>query len=659
MSSVTTQWIVDLKDNVSAPLEGLTDAANGAAGAVGGIGDAADGATDSIRQLSATDLKSTADAIRDVTRQIEEVAQPGMDFEVQMKQVQAVTKATNEQMEALGGSARGLAKEFGGSASAQLESFGSIIARFGPDIAKDNEAMASMGNSVAMLSKLMGNDAVGAMDALTTAMLQFGVDLTNPREAAAEMARMMNVMAAGSNEGASEVADTGEALKEAGVVAKQANVSFEETNAALQALAQGGRKGSEAGVSLRNVLSKMAGEDVIPRRAREKLEQLGIDFGIVSDKALPFATRLRELKKAQADATLVTQIFGVENVAAANILLDGIDAQEQIRQKITGTNAAYESADIVMGSMDEKISRMKAQLTDLAIGFFNVAGGLLPFVIGLGGLAFTIANIASAVAGIRQLTGFISSLSLATKIQTAEQWLLNIAMDANPVGLIVLAIGALISVIYVAIRYYDQFGAVLLALLGPIGWVVNAVMAIKRNWDSVTEAFSSGGIIGGLKRIGVVLLDTILYPIQQLLDVLGKIPGVGKYATAGAEQIAKLRKGFNLTGPKDKDDEDKPAPAPLVSGRLTENPLAQKSGGKDKGEKGRKNRVGKGGGLEKDGGGNPEGVRLGASGGGSGTKNIVLNVTNNFNGFKSTREMAEAVADEINSRLSDSLAVVE
>ena len=94
----------------------------------------------------------------------------------------------------------------------------------------------------------MGGDVKGATDALTTSMFQFKVNLNDPIEAASEMERMMNVMAAGAQEGA---------LVQAGGMAKLANVSFEETNSALQALAQGGKYGAEAGVGLRNVLIKM------------------------------------------------------------------------------------------------------------------------------------------------------------------------------------------------------------------------------------------------------------------------------------------------------------------------------------------------------------------------------------------------------------------
>lgn len=52
-------------------------------------------------------------------------------------------------------------------------------------------------------------------------------------------------------------------------------------------------------------------------------------------------------------------------------------------------------------------------------------------------------------------------LALATKAATAAQWLLNAAMTANPIGLVIVAIGALITIVIAAIRYYDKWTAAL------------------------------------------------------------------------------------------------------------------------------------------------------------------------------------------------------
>lgn len=118
--------------------------------------------------------------------------------------------------------------------------------------------MEVLGESVNVLSKTMEGDIKGATDAITTSMLQFQVDLSNPIKAADESRRMINVMAAGAKEGAAEIPQISESLVQAGVSAKLANLSFEETNAAIQAMAEGGKYGSEAGVAIRNVITNMS-----------------------------------------------------------------------------------------------------------------------------------------------------------------------------------------------------------------------------------------------------------------------------------------------------------------------------------------------------------------------------------------------------------------
>ena len=51
-------------------------------------------------------------------------------------------------------------------------------------------------------------------------------------------------------------------------------------------------------------------------------------------------------------------------------------------------------------------------------------------------------------------------------------------------------------------------------------------MSIKRHWDSIVDGFKNGGILEGLKRIGLTLLDAVLSPIQNLLEMIAEIPGI-------------------------------------------------------------------------------------------------------------------------------------
>lgn len=447
MSNFVTSWILELVDKVTAPISAVTKSVEESEKQANKLQKALD-------KISAMDFYALAQSSRELSNMLNELSAPGIAFNTQMHEVQAITGLAGNELDRLGQSARRSAKVFGVDASQMLESYQGVIARFGPNIASSTEAMESMGNSIGTLSKLMGGDSVAAMDALTTAMLQYGVDISDPIAASKEMERMMNVMAAAGNEGASEVDMTSEALKQAGVQALNANVAFEETNAALQILAEGGITGSEAGIKLRNVLSKMAGEDVIPKEAADKLRALGVNYDIVSDKTIPFTDRLRELKKAQGDATIMAQIFGIQNDAAAQILLNNIDAQDELTEKITGTSAATESANIIMSSYQETINRIKAFFSDLGISIFGVTQYILPLVNGLAGGIFILANFANATKAVRIFLTTLKSFPVvgslvkgATSVMTLGVKGFSLAIKSIPIigwiAAIIAALGAL------------------------------------------------------------------------------------------------------------------------------------------------------------------------------------------------------------------------
>lgn len=420
--------------------------------------------------LKSVNLAAFHQNLQNVNQGLQDLNAPGLNFNASLKDLSALTGLTGKDLDQLGSKARESAKEFGGNAAASLNTYKTLLGRLGPDIAKSKESLGLMERNVQVLSKTMGGDTVGAVDALTTGMLQFGVDLSNPKTAAAEMSKMMDVMANSAQAGGAEVPQISAALKVSGVAAKQAKVNFIETNAAIQALAAGGKEGSEAGMALRNVLGKMAGEDVIPKEAAEKLRKLGVNMDIVSDTSLPFTTRLRELKKAQGDATIMAQVFGVENAAAANILLSSTDAQDKLATQIGKTGGAQAQANVVMESAAEKLARMKARVDDAKIAFFEATGGATAYLGPITEVMTTINSFApvfgaakTAVMALatakgremlmeRMSTAASIAGAVAKKSITAAQWLWNAAMTANPIGLIITGVAALTGALYLASR---------------------------------------------------------------------------------------------------------------------------------------------------------------------------------------------------------------
>jgi hypothetical protein len=76
---------------------------------------------------------------------------------------------------------------------------------------------------------------------------------------------------------------------------------------------------------------------------------------------------------------------------------------------------------------------------------------------------------------------------------------------------------------------------------GPFGFILSMVNELRNNWESVVEIFKTDGIIAGLKRLAGVLLSGLLAPIQGLLELLAKIPGVGEKLGPAMEKIEEFR----------------------------------------------------------------------------------------------------------------------
>ena len=330
---------------------------------------------------------------------------PGVALDKQLADLSAVAGVTGKGLKQIEGYARETAKTFGVDSAQAVESYKLILSQLSPELGKYPRALQAMGKNIATLSKTMGGDATAAATVLTTAMNQYGVSLDDPMKASEEMARMMNVMAAAGKEGSAELPTIQEALKQCGMMAKSAGVSFEEANAAIQVLDKAGKKGSEGGVALRNVMSTLAQGRFLPKDTREELAAAGIDITQLADKTKPLSDRLRMLQPVMKDDALFAKLFGKENSAAAMALVQGTSEIDRYRQAITGTNTAYEQAEVIMESYAEKQARIQAKFDDIKISIFEATGDL----------GLWVQQIAGAALPVAQLCPLIQAATMAIK----------------------------------------------------------------------------------------------------------------------------------------------------------------------------------------------------------------------------------------------------
>lgn len=280
-------------------------------------------------------------------------------------------------------------------------------------------------------------------------------------------------------------------------------------------------------------LGKLQGQD--------KLQMIGAGFNPLTQIAKDLGKSVAEvdemMSKGMIDADMLADAF--KNATAEGGTYFGATAEQ-----MGGLNGMIKT---IQSSTSDMFATLYEQLTPLAEAVLPYVSDTIRIITetirgqhpALTALATVIGAVGVALATYNT---YMKLAEIRTTILTAKQWLLNIAMDANPVGLVVAAITALVAIVAVCIHKYDEWGAALLMVTGPLGFIVNVIQAIRRNWDDIVNTFRTDGIIAGVKKIGAAILDAIAYPLQQMLSIIGLDSMAGR--------LGQLRKklGVNLGG---------------------------------------------------------------------------------------------------------------
>ena len=489
-------------------------------------------------KLSGVRLNAFIQNVQSAAQGLDSINDPGLKLSSSLADLSAITDVTGSKLKEIERYARESGKTFGTGAAGGVESYKLLLSQLTPEIAKVPKALQGMGTHVSTLSKTMNNDINAATEVATTAMNQYQVSLENPIEATKEMGKMMNIMAAAAKEGSAELPQQKAALEQSGMAAKAAKLRFEEHAAAIQVLDKAGKKGSEGGVALRNTLAVLATGRFLPKDVRKELAAAGVDINVLTNKSLSFTDRLKPLKKILGDTALVTKLFGRENSNAALALINGIGEQERLTKAITGTNTAYEQVAIIMDSPAEKNARLKARVDDFKISLFNATGGLMGYASVLGNVAFDISNLIPLFSGFGKMLAFVTNatkmqalwtgiVSTATKVWTGVQWLLNAALTANPIGLIIVAVAALIGVITYVVSKTEGWGqawkhtingakllfkayveSVKLYFTTMVNGIMIGIDKIKLGWYKFKEAVGLGNSDENQRMIDKINADT-------------------------------------------------------------------------------------------------------------------------------------------------------
>ena len=212
----------------------------------------------------------------------------------------------------------------------------------------DKEALAAVTEEAMRLQAAAGDITLAeAVDAVTLSLNQFGAQ-------SEDAARYVNVLAAGSKEGAANIASITASIKRAGVAAAGANVSVEETVALVETLAYKGITNEVAGTALKKFFLVL---------------QTGADE--TNPKVVGLTTALENLKNKNMDAAAIKKMFGEEGYNAAAVILENIDMVNQLTEAVTGTNIAYEQSAINSDTASARLAQARNQMKLAGIELIN------------------------------------------------------------------------------------------------------------------------------------------------------------------------------------------------------------------------------------------------------------------------------------------------
>lgn len=388
------------------------------------------------------------------------------DFDSAMSQVAAVSGAVGEDFDALREKARemGAKTKFSASEAADAMNYMAMAGW-------KTEDMLSGIEGIMNLAAASGEDLATTSDIVTDALTAFGLT-------AKDSSHFADLLAAASSNANTNVSMMGETFKYCAPIAGALGYTAEDTAEAIGLMANAGIKSSQAGTSLRTIMTRLQGELEL---SGEALGDVTIQTANADGSMREFSdiiadcrgafSRMTESEKAAAAETLVGKNAMSGFLALMNAAPGDIEKLENAistcSEEVDGySGAAGKMAAVMQDNLNGQITILKSQLQELAISFGDA---LMPAV----------RKVVTAV------QGFVDKLNGMSESQ--RNTILRIGILVAALGPFLVILGTCISKIGIAMQGFVKlagtFGKLKVAVrnahgvLGKIGAVLGGVSA--------------------------------------------------------------------------------------------------------------------------------------------------------------------------------------
>lgn len=439
------------------------------------------------------------------------------DFDSAMSEVSAISGATGSDFDALREKARELGSKtkFSATEAAQGMTYMSMAGWKTADMLDGIEGVMN-------LAAASGEDLAVTSDIVTDALTAFGLS-------AKDSGHFSDILAAASSNANTNVSMMGETFKYCAPIAGSLGYSAEDVAVAIGLLGNAGIKSSQAGTTLRKMMTELTGELEISGKAfgdvtiqTTNADGSMKDFSQILSEMRVYFGQMTEAEQASTAELLVGKTAMSGLLAIMNAASSDIDKLTNAISNCDGE--AERMASVMQDNLAGQLTILKSQLQELAISFGDI---LVPV-------------IRDVVTHIQNLVDKFNQLDPHTK-----ELIVKIGLIVAAVGPVLIIVGKVISAIGTIMSILPALGGVISTITGgasalfavlaanPIGLVVAAIAALIaifvtlwnkcdgfrefwiNLWENVKSVFNKAW--EGMKSVFSAVIDFIKSNWQGLL----------------------------------------------------------------------------------------------------------------------------------------------
>lgn len=532
----SVEFKINIKSEDGGVLKRLSIEAEGLEDILAEVGDAAQSAGNQLREMADKSLvfDTAVRSIRDLSDMVSGLAEPFDSFETAMRSANTMAGKSGDEFEALTDQIVELSKTIPLAREELANGLYQVISNGVPEDNWLEFLEASSRSAVGGIADL------GETVTVTSTLIKnYGLEWD-------QAGAIQDKIQTTAKNGVTSFEQLAQALPRVSGSASQLGVSMDELMAVFATTTGVTGNTAEVSTQLAAVLNSLIKPST---EATKAANEMGIGFNAASIQAagglenflLGLDASIQEYatKTGQLSQTIYGQLFGSAEAMRLLGSLTG-EQKEKFSQNIGAMADSAGEMDVAFNEMSSTGESLRQTLTNQMHAMMDWAGSIAstsaPFVEWIANSGIAMMSMVQLSGGIKTVVAGLKAVKVATLAQAAAakivaiasnvwkvaQIALNFVLSANPIGIVVMAIAALVGALVAAYNNCETFRNICNSVWAVVKDVASAV------WDSLVKAFEKASAV-----------------IQKAWEWVKKFFGIKDETTA--KQTADLEKNTKAT----------------------------------------------------------------------------------------------------------------